>query len=216
MQSQGVPLRVRLEELKLVILAVEDQDLFAGLPNFQEAAHGQVHQGGADVRGEHLVLEQRAGFGGSESVGRGVHGGHGDARIGRAAPQEPDRKHDEQRPNRNEHAGIRAQEPESLGKAARCFEDAIGNVHVDGQTAAGIERPGGPEDRAGSGSGRRRVPALRAELAGKSLGAQAAGAGRKTDGGRGAIDLHRPVVARDVPVELRIALEEARGVGDRV
>src|ERR1019366_7498002 len=148
--------------------------------------------------------------------------------IGVAALPPPQAEHDGEGPDGQQRAGIAADKPDDIaGEPGGLGQNSLGNVDIDGETAAGRQGIGGRKadvaaiDLAGC------VLAARAEEAGEGLrldlsdnalsdnGLSGGGAGQG-DEGRGLVDGHLPVIAGDVPVELVVVLKKAHSVGGAV
>ena len=91
------------------------------------------------------------------------------------------------------------------------------DVNVDGEAAAHGERAGGFEKRVGTIDCGGRFALLGTVSAGEGLSAQTSGGivGQSYEG-RGMVDGNRPIVARYVPVELVVTIEEADAIANGV
>ena len=63
-RSKASPVLALLQEMKDVILIVEQKPLLVGLFDLDEAAHGKIDNGRCNVAGMDAIVEQGSGFGG--------------------------------------------------------------------------------------------------------------------------------------------------------
>src|SRR6202035_2096773 len=107
---EGIPLGARLFQMEDVILGVSQAEelVFLSFLDDEEAADGEVDDGGGDVAHVHGIVDQGAYFAGSQIVGRLILRGDGtEARVAAAGPPPPE--HQEEGGDREEERPVAAQ-----------------------------------------------------------------------------------------------------------
>ena len=218
MRSQfRAPLLLRLQQVKDVVPLGEEQNLLGGFFDFDVTANRQIDHGRGDVTGMNGVIEQSPGLGWRNAGRRFVHRRHGHTGLGIATLVAPEDPHAGERDQREKQDRICCQKPEKSCERARLFQEAFGNVDINGQPAAHGERVIALElGLAALGCGRR-VPLRGTVHPREGLHAQRSGRGfRELNGRRGVINRYRPIIPRDVPIELVVIREEPSSVAHPV
>ena len=136
MRSKTLPILAILEQMEDVVLVMEEEAFVIRLFDLDKAAHGEIDDGRCNISRVYLVVEQGSAFRGRNTGRRIIHGSDGHAGVGIAAFVPPQRKHHGERDQRQENRGVAADEPEEFSEPSRLFEDAFGNVNIDGEAAA--------------------------------------------------------------------------------
>ena len=172
--ARSCPIRRGLEQVKDVVLVVEEQALLDRLFDLQIAAHGQIDDGGCDVARMDGVVDAALRFGGRDMPLGGSYMGATDMPGSGSRPLYHHSANITPKVTEGqEHDGIAAQEPAEVGERTGLLQNAFGNVDVDGHAAAHGQRICGFEMRRRAPlTLRRRWPSVRAVDAGEGLRAQ--------------------------------------------
>ena len=199
-------------------MCVMKSTLSSCLDDLEISLHRKIDECRCNVAGFNVVREQGPCLGRSQSLRRLIHRSNGNAGIGVASLPPPEPEHYGEGPHRQQCAGIAANEPDHVaGKPGGLLQNALGNVNVDGESAAGWKRIGALKGDVAAVDGGGGILLARAVSAGKGLRLELSGGGAgQGHKGRSLIDRHLPVIAGHVPVELVVILEESHRVGGPV
>ncbi len=203
--------------MKNVIFVMKDQSLVVDFFNLDETTHGQIYDRGSNIAGMDFILEQRARLGRRQSFRGLVHRRDRDSRIRIASPLPPGEIHYRERPKGKKNNRIASDEPDKTREAAGFFENAFGNIDVDGQAAAHGEWIDGLKRAICAFDLRGGVATRRSVNPGERLGAKrASGRFRKCHECRRVVDRYRPVISGDIPIKLIVVFKETHSVADDV
>ena len=203
------------DEVVVLVMDEAEHAVVLMLLDDQVAAHGKIDDGGGDVAHVGGVIDERAGFAGSELIRRLVLRGDGTkTRIAAAGP--PQIKHDDESGQRQTQRPIAAEEKAGFVDRRRLMDETFVESHGDGQSFVIAERVVRANFNAIGCNFHARAARRRAIGAGEDIGADVGGAFGKNNARAGGLDGDVPLVAGNVPIELVVILEETQGVGNGV
>jgi len=135
-RGEAAPVLAFLQQVKNVVLVMEDEAFVVGLFDFEKTAHGKIDDGRCNVARMNAILEQSSGLGRGNAGWGLIHGRYGNAGVGIAAGEPPQTEHDDECDERKKNRGVASDEPEEFCEAAGLVENAFWDVNVDGHPSA--------------------------------------------------------------------------------